>query len=432
MSQVQDLFFDEFYEELERVVSGIKPEDEKPSEPSILTKEVQKCWYPYISNPEQRDEALISVDGGVQLSRFAYGGFVAVGRALALIHWPGRDRMIEKRVKIHVQEIYDDRDRGLIPGYVRMITEYDAAYAAAKRVLKGGGRPLVLLDGSLYFSRFPYAIREYMHHPELLTELFNSISALRYLGRDNDFPVVGVSKDSAVFYLYMRLLKDMVKKAGLGMISEEVAKASSPLDLWVRMKQLPLEKREALIPFIERRPLCDTALIRVTTDIEGYTRPMLLAPSIFYRRGDTPALYNRIERNLDDERAQGVIQALKGFFACPGVAVTYWKPTRGARPFRVDVSAAALGYDEPWKKIKGNRFIDDDRDLAPLEKVLNHLGYWFCNDVEYNVPLKQADMLAHFDRGLYRRKYEPFIIKRLEAAGYDITGTRRMMREMDG
>jgi hypothetical protein len=65
-----------------------------------------------------------------------------------------------------------------------------------------------------------------------------------------------------------------------------------------------------------------------------------------------------------------------------------------------------------------------------LEKVLNHLGHWFCNEVEYNIPLKQADTLARFDRDLYRRKYEPFIVKRLEEAGLDVTGKRRTMREI--
>jgi hypothetical protein len=52
--------------------------------------------------------------------------------------------------------------------------------------------------------------------------------------------------------------------------------------------------------------------------------------------------------------------------------------------------------------------------------------------VEYNIPLSQADTLARFDRDLYQRKYEPFIIHRLEQAGYDITGSRRMLREVDG
>jgi hypothetical protein len=340
--------------------------------------------------------------------------------------------MTEKRVKIHVQEVYDDRDRGFIPGYVRMIAEYDAARAAAERVLDEGGRPVVLLDGSLYFSRFPYAIREYTHHPDLLAELFTSISALRALGRDRGFPVAAVTKDSTVFYLHMRLLRDMVRRAGLGMFSEEVERASSPFDLRMRVERLPTERRGALTPFVERRPLCDTALVMATTDTEGYTHPLLLAPSIYYGRGDAPSLYDRIRRNLDEARAEKVIDALRGFFGCPGIAVTYWKPTRDARPFRVDISAAALGRDEPWERRGGNRLVDDGCDLAPLEGVLNHLGYWFCNDVEYNLPLRQADTLARFDRNLYTRKYEPFIVSRLEAAGYDVRGTRRMLREVDG
>ncbi len=66
-----------------------------------------------------------------------------------------------------------------------------------------------------------------------------------------------------------------------------------------------------------------------------------------------------------------------------------------------------------------------------MEKVLDHINYWYCNDVEYNLPLKQADQLAHFDWRLYTEKYEPFIIRILEEAGLDITGSRRMQRNMD-
>ena len=428
MSQVRDLFFDEFYDELERVTSGIAPED-STSKPSVLSDEVRRCWIPYIPDPDKRSEALISVDGGVQTSRFAYGDFVAVGRAMALIHRPGQDMVMEKRVKIHIQKVYDDRDRGFIPGYVRLIAEYETARAAAERVLEEGGRPLVLLDGSLYLSRFPYAIREYVDHPELLAELFNSISTLRCMGRDRGFPVVAVSKDSAVFYLYMRLLKDAVRRADLGPISEEVERSSSPLDLRIMVKRWPEEKKEALRPFVEQSPLCDTALIGATTDVEGYTRPLLLAPSIYYGRSDAPAFYDRIRSYLGGEEAHNVIGSLTGFFDCPGVAVTYWKPTRDGRPFRVDISASELGYDEPWGAKEGDRLIGEDRDLNPLEGVLNHLGFWFCNDVEYNIPMRQTDILARFDRNLYASKYEPFIVRRLEQAGLDVRATRRVLRE---
>jgi hypothetical protein len=183
---------------------------------------------------------------------------------------------------------------------------------------------------------------------------------------------------------------------------------------------------------MEKRPLCDTALIKVTTGTEGYTQPLLLAPSIFYRGDRETSLYKRIEESLEGQRAERVIDALKRFFGCPGIAVTYWKPRPGSHPFRVDLSASSLGHPEPWGGERGNRFVEEESDLAQLEGVLNHLGYWFCNDVEYNIPLSQADTLARFDRDLYQRKYEPFIIHRLEQAGYDITGSRRMLREVDG
>jgi len=428
---VRDLFFDEFYAELERVVAGITRREEDAKTPPVLNEAAQRRWRPYLPDPSDRSEVLISVDGGVQISNFAYGDFVAVGRACALVHRPGEEGAIEKRVKIYVEEVYDERDRSFISSYVRMIAEYEAVRAAAERVLDGGGRPLVLLDGSLYFSRFPYAIREYQHHPDLLAELFNSIAALHRLGMEHDFPVVAVSKDSTVFYLYMKLLREAAIRIGLERLMEQIEKASSPLDLRLKMSKWKQEDREAMNPLVEGRTLCDTALIRESVVGEGYTLPLLLAPSIYYGRDDAPSLYRRVRRTIDLECAKRVESALKAFFARPGIAVTYWKPKPDARPFRVDISASTLGYNEAWEKRKSNMFVDLDCNLSGLERILNHLGFWFCNDVEYNIPLHRADMLARFDRRLYQTKYEPFIISRLRQAGIDVEGRRRTMREVD-
>jgi hypothetical protein len=428
LSRVRDLFFDEFYEELERVVGDLGTYEEEAEVTPLLAPDVQGIWRQYAHDPKDRSEALISVDGGVQIRNFAYGDFITVGRACALVHWPGRDRMLEKRVKLYVGEVYDDRDRGFIPGYVRMICEYDAARRAAERVLEEDGKPIVLLDGSLYFARFPYAIREYSHHAELLSELFSSMSALRRLAKDREFPLVAVAKDSSAFYLYMELLRGVVMRAGLGRFQELLKSASSPMDLRMKLKALPVGDRQQIEPFIERRPLCDAALV-ASIRSEGYTKPLYLAPTIFYARNELPSLYNRINKVVEGEMATAVKGALESFFTSPGVLTTYWKPTPKAAPFRVDIIASSLGHSEPWRQRERNFLLEEEKDMAPLEKVLNHLGYWFCNDVEYNLPLKQADTLAHFDRDLYIRKYEPFIIRRLEEAGRDVRGMRRMMRE---
>jgi len=431
LSRIRDLFFDEFYDELERVAVGIEKE-ERADKPPLLTEEARGRWHAYTPDPGGREGALISVDGGVQFSSFAYGDFVAVARACALVNWPGRNQSVEKAVKMYVGEVFDDRDRGFIPGYVRMITEYDVAYAAASKVLEEGGAPVVLMDGSLYFGRFPYAVREYIHHGELLTELFESITRLRCLSRDYGFPLVGVTKDSTVFYMYMAMMRRAVDDAGLGWLIPEVEEASSPFNLKMKAEQWPPDKRAQAEAFLERRPLCDTALVNEVMREEGYTHPLILAPSIYYGRDrDTPDLFERIRKNVG-VKAEPMVRALGGFFKCPGVAVTYWKPSEKARPFRVDVSASWLGYSDPWDKRRSNEFVDAEADLKPMEQVLNHLGYWHVNPIEYNVPLKQADMLARFDRELYRQKYEPFIVKRLERAGLLVTDSRRDIREIDG
>jgi len=432
LSQTRDLFFDEFYSELEDVIQGIQGWEDEPGAPSILAPEARSRWRAHSPNSEDRPDPIISVDGGVQISRFAYGGFVTVARGLAIVHSPGREPQLHKRVKIHIQEVYDDRDRGFIPTYARMIAEYDAAHAAAESLVEEGLRPAILMDGSLYLARFPYAIREYTHHPNLLAELFESITRLRALARDHVLPLIGVAKDSTVFYLHMRLLRDIVARAGLWRLAEVVKDAFSPLDLRMKAESLEAEDKTALEPFLERRPLCDTALMRTSTGGEGYTQPLLLAPSIYYGRSEAPALYERIRRSLPRETASRVVGGLRSFFDTPGVAVTYWRPPGADRPFRVDILANALGHSEPWIRRTDNEFVEPGVDLGALEKVFNHMSHWFCNDVEYNLPLRQADQLARFDRELYRSRYEPFIIRRLERAGIDLTGTRRMQREYEG
>jgi hypothetical protein len=426
LSGVRDLFFGDFYSELERVAGEIAARDEDESKPSILSEEVRAKWVPYTHDSDDREGTLISVDGGIQQSDFAYGDFVAAGRAVALIHKPGEGRRMERRVRLYVGQVYEDRDKSFIPGYVRTICEYDAAYAAAKRVLDEGGSPIVLMDGSLYIGRFPYAVREYRHHPELLSDFFESISRLRILARDNGFPLVGVAKDSSVFFLYMELLKAAVTRGGLGGLVRQLDESSSPLDLRGKMEGWSEEQWKQIQPWIEARPLCDPLLVKESTETAGYTAPLYLSPSIYYSENGAPRLYRQVDKHLEPQIATRVKEAVRGFFSAPGVAAIYWKPNPKARPFRVDVLANLLGRPEAWDSHTRNTFIDGGPNL---EKVLNHLGHWFCNEVEYNIPLKQADTLARFDRDLYRRKYEPFIIRRLEEAGLDVEGKRRTKRE---
>ncbi len=427
MSGVRDLFFDEFYSELERVAGEIAARDEEDSKRSILADEVKARWLPYAGDSDDRKGTLISVDGGIQQSDFAYGDFVAAGRAIALIHKPGEGRRMERKVRLYVGQVYEDRDKGFIPGYVRTICEYDAAYAAARKVLDEGGQPVVLMDGSLYIGRFPYAVREYRHHPELLIDFFESITRLRTLARDNGFPLVGVAKDSSVFFLYMELLKEAVTKAGLGSLVKQLDEASSPIDLRGKMQNWGETEWKQIEPWIEARPLCDPLLVKESTETAGYTSPLYLSPSIYYADNDTASLYRMVDKYLEAGTATRVKEAVKGFFSAPGVAAIYWKPGPKARPFRVDVLANLLGRPEAWSSHTRNMFLTGNPNL---EKVLNHLGHWFCNEVEYNIPLKQADTLAHFDRDLYHRKYEPFIVRRLEEAGLDVEGKRREKRNL--
>jgi hypothetical protein len=430
MSGVRDLFFDEFYNELERAIDGYEKNQNDLSGSSYLIKEFRDAWCPYSPVEPNFDEVLISVDGGVQISRFAYGGFIAVARACAITHTRGKERQLTKNVKIHLQEVYDNRDRSFIPSYARMIAEYRAASIAARDVLEENFVPIVVMDGSLYLGHFPYATREYLHHPMLITELLDTISDLSSLARDNDFPVIGISKDSAVFYLYMALLKTSLYKAGQYKLKELIDDIYSPFDLSLKIENYKDFDRKILESFLSQKPMCDTELVNTYTKTEGYTQPLCLTPLLLRSESDRLSFLDRIKRNVSSEIADISCVSINRFLDNPPIVTTYWKPTPVSSPMRVDISSHTLKYNKLNCSGYGHNSFNK-LDFSNLEGILNHLNYWHCNDVEYNVPLRQADILARFDRKLYTTKYEPFIISRLERAGVNVKGTRRSLREID-
>jgi len=79
LSAVRDLFFDEFYSELERVAREVAARREDEVRPSILAEELRARWVSYVGDGG-REGTLVSVDGGIQQSDFAYGDSVAAGR----------------------------------------------------------------------------------------------------------------------------------------------------------------------------------------------------------------------------------------------------------------------------------------------------------------------------------------------------------------
>jgi len=433
LSQVKDIFFDEFYEELGRAVNSIKSEDMKTEPPPRMVEALRNRWHLHEGAESPEPFSLVAVDGGVQHTEFSHGWSASIGRACAIVQSPNHKQPnIRKSVKIHLGRVFG-RDKSYVPSYVRLTAEYDAALKGAQEVLKADGSPLVVMDGSLYLSRFPYAEREYVTHPELLTDLFQSIAQLHILSRDRGFPLVGLSKDSSVFYLFMALLRDILAQSDISQeLKSLIRESTSPISLKEKMTRLRQEERTFLQSLTGGDSgLSDPQLTEASTNSCGFTHPLLLAPSIYYRGGDfLPSLYRRANELMPRDQAKSLVTALDSFFSRPTIALTYWKPRKESRSFRVDLSASSLGYRFPMKEFKLNTFISEECDLSVLKEVLNNLGFWFCNELEYNLPLSQADRLARFDSKLYKSQYEPFIVRRLQEHGIDLKSRVRDLREM--
>ncbi len=412
LSRVVDLFFEEFYEELERVVEGLRGRIEPKPLPAVV-RMLRRRWRSYMPKPRGNEGVVIAVDGGVQSSTFAYGGFAAVGRACALIY-SGGESSIVKRVKLYIGEAYDDAEREGITRYVRMIAEYSAAYEAVSGVLDEGGKPLLLMDGSLRPMGIPKRPSEYLHHPDLIAELLGAIASLHALSAKAGFPLTAIAKDSTALNIHIALLREIAEARGLIDLLREL-EAATPQRLQHLFRKLGDGAGD-----LAGALLCDTALVRESTRGEGYTTPLLLAPPQQWR---TPQMIE----GIDEETARRIAEAMKLILSQPGVASTIFRPQPESRPLRVDFLSTLIGYDEPWESYDIDGFIGDG-SLAELERLLDQLAYWFCNEVEYNIPLYQADLIARFDRGLYESRYEPLIVSRLEAAGLSLLSRRRVLR----
>jgi len=420
MAQMRDIFFPEFYEELQNELGSMAHGNLHEQPDPAVAEKLRTRWH--LLGPSQPDTSLIpiAVDGGIQQSSFSDGVIVSVARACALICHPNRKSgpEIVKRVKIRAVRVFGG-DRTYIPSYVRMIAEHEAARAAAERVLSEGSIPLVLMDGSLYLGRFPYAEREYLSHAQLLAELFDCIASLHTLSRDHSFPLVGLSKDSAVFYLYMSLLRENLIESGADdRVIELLATSTSPISLRERLRRM-VTNPSSFSNLQATWPISDTRLIELSTSGTGFSHPLLLAPSIYYRKGDSlPSIYRRVRGLLSTSLSERVLRALEAFFSRPTTGLVYWRPPRSNRAFRLDISAGCLGDETAMRDVKSNVFASDSSDLSILRKVLGILEMWFCNDLEYDIPLHQSDKLARFDSTLYKSHYEPYIRSRMQSLGF--------------
>jgi hypothetical protein len=230
----------------------------------------------------------------------------------------------------------------------------------------------------------------------------------------------------------MTLLREVLALSGAnGRLADLVAKSTSPMSLREKMGRLnEVDKRTLNTLLGGVKSLTDLEVVEASAENQGFSHPLLLAPSIYYRSGDTVSSLNRrVRALLPREVAERVIAALEGFFSRPAVALTYWRPRRDGRAFRVDISGSSLGYGTPMMETTQNTFVAEDCDLRALREVLDYLKFCFCNDVEYNISLHQADKLARFDRQLYASRYEPFLIKRLEERGIVLRRRVRDLRE---
>jgi len=434
---VRDIFFDDFYSELEHALARLDV-DELQSTARLEMKElVAERWHRYSNSSSDSESVLIAVDGGVQKSEFSHGWLVCVGRACATIYDPTKNQAeklnLGKQVKIYIGRVFDERDKTYIPSYVRSIAEYSVAYEAAKSIVDQAKKPIVLMDGSLYLSRFPFAEREYLSHSDLLMEFFEGITRLHALGREHDFPVASIAKDSSVFYLHMALLKELVAKSGLERhLVDLVAGVNSPLALKSKIRQLDEEDRKKLSVLVASGllPLCDVEMLTASVEVPGFSHPLILAPAIFFSKMATKSnLYSMVENALGIEKSGEMLKRINDFFALPPIVLTYWIPYKGGTPFRFDISGSALDYVEPSDCFRRNMFVEDNRDLSSIKRLLDHLNFWFCNLVEYNIPLRQSDRLARFDRALYKSRYEPFIIKSMERFGIKLKSRVRDLRE---
>jgi hypothetical protein len=368
------------------------------------------------------------VDGSIMSSTFRGGVRIAVARAMAHVYrgnvllgsFPDVDVRVGHRLR-----------RALL--YMKALE-----YRCLRRILEEhGDTSAAICDGALYPAIHPILVRLTEQEVEAYVEYLRAFHDLYRLAGERGLTLIGVTKDSFVNYLGVRVLADLIAGEDPE-VGAEVSRVRSAKNIARRLSLIRDRLRGGRIYHSMAEALTmtsDEEVLEWCADKPGFTVPMALAPQPIYLSEEVKAGTRRWSESWIRGRLlsagpplRGVALALDDIYGLPPITISYWRPWHMLGVFRVDVCGWALGLNFEWDSVEGDRVLNAEaaEKFRAVAALLNTLS-----DEPFAVkPLADVDELVRFNRDEYKECYEPLIIKALMKTGFRALLTKREVREL--
>ncbi len=392
----------------------------------------ERFWVPSeLPESEPSKFSVLAVDSSSQHVVTSNGGIFYVVRALAL------SRDVEYRELVSDFDYTSDPSHSMSDVISRKMEWLE--HKAALNALKANFDGVILLDGSIY-GRLAHIPMEtgYVNDRAFMLDYFDTVSSFLEMCRARGIPVIGISKESRTAFFREFLIKTLACEID-GISTERVEKILSLALDNKRIAIKELEKLEKETGVTELRKLVeelfarkpDFQLILSCAETAGYTKPLLLGPSIrwkrFYERmlRDPVGLIRsnfpvssrderdgRYGRFLD--RAMKVVQKI---LELPSVVSFHILPALNDTPMRIDVPAWVFGIDTKLSEVGWPEPVDVNVDW-----ILELVSAGYCGLENYNIWLSAVDRKVKLSRevfeNLYLPEFEKIVGKSATSRGY--------------
>ena len=397
-----------FLEQLKNALERLAPPD--PSMPRPVRDMLSTVWRGFPRS--ERPECFAACDGSSGTAVYSGGITVWLLRAVCVSEKGAPD------ARVWVEAGHRLRGRG----YALKALELELLADAAERLPSGSP---VLHDGTLY-PTLPPSPERLVKRRKYVERFLSALVRLLKTCLGRGLRVAGVSKDSDVSYLRVKLALDYLSSQGIHLGRERsLRRIVRELGRLGRSPAAEAVRNELEIP------TSDQEEVEASTSGPGYTAPLVLAPHVLYlgeeiKAGTRDWWGSRVRaRWLEYEELRPVVERLDELYELPPVYVTYWRPHHGLGVYRVD--SLAVFHDGKWGDLSADRLSRDGCDEAErLMAMLNGLS-----PPPHTVkPLLDADELVRVKGLVFREGYEPVIRDALRTKGFYARPRRRVIRDL--
>jgi hypothetical protein len=296
-------------------------------------------------------------------------------------------------------------------------------HRVALKAVNDGFKGYILFDGSIYGRLAHIPIETgYVHDRSFMLRYFETLMNLMDTCRENDIPVIGISKESRTSFFREFLVKTVASEAidTVNLIPEKMERILSlALDnKKLAMRELDKLEREVegdlsllkdlIEELIVRKP--DFQLILSYAEDAGYTTPLLLGASIRWRR-----TLERILRDpegfvksgfpvssRDPDFVEWALSVVNRMPELPAILSFHLLPAMNDTPMRIDIPAWVFGITEKLHEVGWPETVSVD-----LNDILRLISAGYCGLGNYNVWLKAVDDGVKLRRDVFEKLYLP-------------------------